>query len=425
MDENNAPSPANEEQPGWAGHPYPSEPYVPEPDESHATVIEQARERRRTTLAVGCLTVLVSFAVAAVVGLAGGFIGARAAQGPLPFTGGSAVVSSAEPVAAAAAAALPSVVNIDVTGTEAPAGNPLPPGHPSLPSTQTPFTGQASGIAYKAAPGGDTYIITNDHVVKGASAIVVTAADGVRRTAKLIGTDPDTDIAVVRIAGKVALIALAPSGSKLAVGQMAIAIGSPFGLQHSVTSGVVSATHRSLPGGSSDNTLGVYPLVDVIQTDAAINPGNSGGALVDRSGRLIGVSSAIYTSSGSSAGIGFAIPVDTATRIADEVIAGGKALHPFLGVVGQTIDDQLATQKKLTVKEGALVVEVTKGTGAEKAGLNSGDVVVSLDTTPIRSMDDLLLAVRLTRVGQTVKLGIIRDGKKMTLTMTVGDKPRP
>ena len=426
MDENDL-TPGKADSPGWAGHTYPSAPYEPEPDENPATVIQQAKDSRRAALVTGCLTVLVSFAVAAVVGLAGGYIGSRAAQGfpPLGTTSGTAGVSSSEPVAAAAAAALPSVVNIDVTGTETPAGGTLPPGHPSVPPSQTaPFTGQASGIAYRAAPGGGTYIITNDHVVKDTSSLFVTAADGTRREGKVIGTDPDTDIAVVSIAARVPLIALVPSGSQLAVGQMAIAIGSPFGLQHSVTSGVVSATHRSLPSGASNNTKGFYPLVDVIQTDAAINPGNSGGALVDRSGRLIGVSSAIYTDTGSNAGIGFAIPVGTATRVADELIASGKAKHPFLGIVGTTVDDQLAAEKKLTVKQGALVVEVTKDTGAAKAGLKPGDVIISLDSTPIRSMDDLLLAVRLTKVGKTVKLGIIRDGKNTTLNMTVGDKPK-
>jgi serine protease Do len=420
-------APVADEPAGWAGHTYPSVPYSPEPDESPATVIEQAKERRRTTLTTGCLTVLVSFAVAAVVGLAGGYIGARAALGPAsPATSTTAVVSpSAEPVAAAAAAALPSVVNIDVTGSNAATGSSaLPPGHPSLPATSTPFSGQASGVAYKATPGGGTYIITNNHVVEGASTVVVTTADGVNRTAKVVGADPDTDIAVVSIDAKVPLIALETKGTSLVVGQVAVAIGSPFGLQHSVTSGVISGTHRSLPDSASSNSTGVYPLVDVIQTDAAINPGNSGGALVDRTGRLVGINSAIYSDSGSSAGIGFAIPVDTATRVADELIATGVAKHPFLGIVGQTIDDQLAAEQKLPVKQGALVVEVTKGTGAEKAGLKAGDVVVSLDSTPIRSMDDLLLAVRQTTIGQKVKLGIYRNGKKTTLTMTVGDKPK-
>jgi S1-C subfamily serine protease len=286
-----------------------------------------------------------------------------------------------------------------------------------------PFSGQASGVAYKAAPGGGTYIITNDHVVADAKTVTVTPPSGERVTATIVGTDPDTDIAVVRIPGTVPLVRLA-SSEKVVVGQMTVAIGSPYGLEHSVSSGVVSGLHRSLPDSYGDTQSGVYPLVDVIQTDAAINPGNSGGALVDRTGSLIGIISAIYSESGSSAGVGFAIPAKSAARIADELIATGKARHPFLGVVGQTVDEILAKEKKLPVTEGALVVEITKNTGASKAGIKPGDVIVALDGTPIRSMDDLILQVRLTSVDQKVTVTLWRQGKKTDVPMTVGDKPK-
>jgi serine protease Do len=310
------------------------------------------------------------------------------------------------------------VVNIDVTGSESSSSTSgLPQGHPDV-----PFSGQASGVAYKSAPDGGTYIITNDHVVAGAKTITVTPPNGGPVKATLIGTDPDTDIAVVRIPGDIPLIRLAAS-EKLVVGQTAIAIGSPYGLEHSVSSGVVSGLHRSLPDGYGD-TAGVYPLVDVIQTDAAINPGNSGGALVDRTGSLIGINSAIYSESGSSAGIGFAIPAKAAARIADELIASGKASHPFLGVVGQTIDESLATEKKLPVNDGALVIEVTPKTGAAKAGIRPGDAIVALDGTPIRSMDDLILAVRRSSVGNKATITLWRQGKKIEVVMTVGDKPK-
>jgi S1-C subfamily serine protease len=238
-----------------------------------------------------------------------------------------------------------------------------------------------------------------------------------------VGTDPDTDIAVIRVPVSIPLIRLA-SSEKVVVGQLTIAIGSPYGLEHSVSSGVVSGLHRSLPDSYGDSQAGVYPLVDVIQTDAAINPGNSGGALVDRTGSLIGINSAIYSDSGSSAGIGFAIPAKSAARIADELIATGKARHPFLGVVGQTVDESLAAEKKLPVAEGALVVEITKDTGASRAGIKPGDVIVSLDGTPIRSMDDLILQVRMTSVDQKVTVTLWRLGKKIDVPMTVGDKPK-
>ena len=381
-----------------------------------------APERQRHLGAASCLTLVLAFAIAAFAGLFAGVAGARWALGGFGGPVRQVTVlgdTTTEPVAAAAAAALPSVVNIDVSGeqTRTAGDSGLPQGHPDV-----PFSGQASGVAYRAAPGGATYVLTNNHVVEGADSIVVTVADGTRLKSTLVGRDPETDIAVVTVPGKVPLAKLGDS-DKLIVGQMVVAIGSPYGLQHSVSSGVVSGLHRSLPDDYGDGTQGVYPLVDVIQTDTAINPGNSGGALVDRTGRLVGVNTAIYSDSGANAGIGFAVPMRTATRIADELIASGKARHPFLGILGQTVDETLAKEEKLPVTEGALIVEVTKGTGAEKAGLKTGDVIVSLDGKPIRSMDDLILAVRRSRVGQTVKLALYRDGKRLDVTMTVGDKP--
>jgi serine protease Do len=391
-------------------------------------VVEAPNERGRLLLHTGCLTFAFAVAVATVAGLLAGLAGARFVMTGTLFgepkntarpPAITAPLPGDEPVAAAAAAALPSVVNIDVAGSDSTTGTSgLPQGHPDV-----PFTGQASGVAYKAAPGGGTYIITNDHVVADAKTITVTPPSGEPVAATLVGTDPDTDIAVLKIPVSVPLLRLA-SSEKVVVGQMTVAIGSPYGLEHSVSSGVVSGLHRSLPDSYGDTPAGVYPLVDVIQTDAAINPGNSGGALVDRTGSLIGIISAIYSESGSSAGIGFAVPAKSASRIADELIATGKARHPFLGVVGQTVDQALAKEKTLPVTEGALVVEITKNTGAAKAGIKPGDVIVSLDGTPIRSMDDLILQVRMTSVDQKVTVTLWRQGKKMDVPMTVGDKPK-
>ena len=220
------------------------------------------------TLAVACIL------VATVVGGVAGVAASRWYSQAGHITT-SVLTSTDEPVAAAAAVALPSVVNIDVTGSTSASG--LPGGHPDVPTG-----GTGSGVAYKSTSDGGTYIVTNDHVVADAKSIVVTPADGSHYDATLVGTDPETDIAVVRISQPVPLISVGDS-EKLVVGQMVIAIGSPFGLQHSVSSGVVSALHLSITTlGSVDATGSVYPLVDAIQTDAAINPGNSGGALVDR-----------------------------------------------------------------------------------------------------------------------------------------------
>lgn len=377
---------------------------------------EGPRARARVPFMLGCTLGLAFLLLATIVGGVGGVAASRWFDESSSSI--SPVVSSTdEPVAAAASLALPSVVNIDVTGSTA-LQSGVPDGHPDVPSG-----GTGSGVAYKSTTDGGTYIITNNHVVDGAKSIVVTPADGERYVATLVGRDPETDIAVVRISKGLALIPRGDS-EKLTVGQMVVAIGSPFGLQHSVSSGVVSALHRSITSNySADTTASAYPLVDVIQTDAAINPGNSGGALVDRSGRLIGIDSAIYTDSGSNAGIGFAIPARTALRIADELIAGVKATHPFLGIEGLTLNESTAKSLGLTKAAGAVIERVIPGTGAEKAGLKKNDVVLAVGTEPVRTMDDLILQVRRTVVGDRVDLKVWRDRAEITVQMTVGDKP--
>lgn len=367
----------------------------------------------------GCLilsTVVIAAVVGALSGL-GGFAVAQWMARPASVRVVEGVTD--EPVAAAAAAALPSVVNLDVE--DRPNGGDsslLPTGHPDI-----PMQSQGSGVAYKSAPGGGTYVITNEHVVVDAAKVVVTLPGGSPADATVVGTDADTDIAVVRVKEKIPLIGVADS-SKLVVGQTVVAIGSPFGLERSVSSGVVSGLHRSLPD-SSDADKGFYPLVDVIQTDAAINPGNSGGPLVDTQGRLVGVNAAIYSDSGESAGVGFAIPSNTVRRIADELIGGGKTTHPYLGIIGETLTAAEAKNRKLDITSGALVVDLTPGSGAAKAGIEKGDVVVTFEGKPVRSMDDLMLFVRGVRVGQSVTLGIVRDGRERPVEVRVGDKPAP
>ena len=368
------------------------------------------------------LAVITALFVGGIAGLAGGFLGARfASMGS--NTGSTArkitVVPSktSEPVVAASAAAVPSVVNIDVSSAPASGGQSgLPDSHSAV-----PIQGSGSGVAYKRAADGGTYILTNNHVVEDARTITVRDSTGKKYKATLVGRDADSDVAVVLVEGSIPTIDLGDSAN-LTVGQTVVAIGSPFGLEHTVTSGVISALGRSLPDFTSD-TEGTYPLVDVIQTDAAINPGNSGGALVDREGRLVGINTAIYSGSGASAGIGFAIPEATATRVAESLIAGDKVGHPFLGVVGQTVTPELAASRKLTVAEGAVVEELTRGSGAAKAKLQVGDVITELDGKSIQSMDDLILQVRRRAVNDTVKLTVVRDGKVMTVNVVVGDKP--
>ncbi|KAF0207950.1 MAG: trypsin-like peptidase domain-containing protein [Actinomycetota bacterium] len=391
------------------------EAYVPPAQPAALPPAPTVVKRPLSAMAVIAIAVVVALLFGTVAGLGSAWVGLRLfnqKQTTLTVVEGS----TEEGVAAAAAAALPSVVNVDVTGDPtSEESSLLPTAHPSV-----PVVGNGSGVAFRAADGGGTYILTNDHVVANAKTIVVTGQDGERRKAQLIGTDPETDIAVIKIDAALPVIKAGDS-EKLVVGQLVIAIGSPFGLQHSVTSGVVSAMHRSLPDSSDSGT--VYPLVDVIQTDAAINPGNSGGALVDRTGALVGIPSAIYSSSGANDGVGFAIPVKSALRVAEALIKTGSVEHPFLGISGQTVTADFAATEKLPVEEGAYVAELTKGTEAEKSGIRKGDVIVKLDTTPIRSMDDLILAVRRKTVGDTVTLSLYRDGKQIEIKMKVGVKP--
>ena len=411
-----APAPPAADVPAYAATP----PTAPGPGEPYAPAAGKPSSGIGAAVAV---SIAVALFVGTLAGAAAGFVGAHVTSGggTLKATKVTVVPSTTEePVVAAAAAAVPSVVNIDVSGQASPSSDSsLPEGHPSTPNT--PISGNGSGVAYKKSDDGGTYIITNNHVVENADTIVVRDAAGKRHDAKLIGRDAETDIAVVKVNDTIPTIDLGDSDQAL-VGQLVVAIGSPYGLEHSVTSGVISALGRSLPDFSS-STSGVYPLVNVIQTDAAINPGNSGGALVDRAGKLLGINTAIYSDSGTNGGIGFAIPEKTATRVAEQLIKGEKVAHPFLGVVGQTVNDALAKEKNLTVNEGALVVELTPNTNAVKAGIKPGDVIVALDDTPIRSMDDLILAVRRHDVGDEVKVKLVRDGKEMTLPMTVGSKP--
>ena len=371
------------------------------------------------------LAVVAALVMGAIAGVAGGFLGGRLSSGGLR-TGPQTVTvipsTTDEPVVAAAAAAVPSIVNIDISGSDVTAGQGgLPNSHPTV-----PLRASGSGVAFKQVSGGGTYIVTNNHVVDNATKITVSDTAGKSYPGTVVGRDADSDVAVVRISEDLPIIGLGDS-SKLLVGQTVVAIGSPFGFEHSVTSGVVSALGRSLSNVGEGSTAG-YPLVDVIQTDAAINPGNSGGALVDRGGKLVGINTAIYSGSStigeaSNAGIGFAIPVNTVARVADELIAGGKVAHPLIGLTGSTVDAEVASTKKLPVQEGALVQSLTAGFGAQKAGVKVGDIVTAIDGSVVRTMDDLILGVRKHTVGSTAKLTIRRGSQTLTLDVTVGDKP--
>ena len=312
----------------------------------------------------------------------------------------------------------PSVVTIAIKGTRKVQHNPFfdDPfferffGQPQ-PPREREFGGGGSGVIVDGIQG---YIITNHHVIEKAKEIKVFLKDGGEYLAELIGSDPGTDIAVLKI-NLSRTISQMPLGdsSLLRVGDFALAIGAPFGLSQTVTSGIISALGR--PQMSSDG------YGDFIQTDAAINPGNSGGALVDLRGQLIGINSAIYTRSGGNIGIGFAIPVNTVKNIMHQIIEFGSVKRGLLGVIISSINKDIAQQLGLEVEKGALIQEVSPNSAAEEAGLLVGDVITKINGEKTETSNDLRNAIGLKRSGESVELIILRDNKEMTVSATLGE----
>jgi putative serine protease PepD len=327
---------------------------------------------------------IVAAILAALLLVTGGYLAAELTEDDTPTTtvrtapAGPVSVRAEEPVAKVADALLPSVVQLETSG------------------------GLGSGVVYKE--GG--LILTAAHVVEGSSAVVVRLSDGRRVDGEVLGTDPATDIALVDAEADDLEPATLALNEPLDVGQVAIAIGSPFGLDSSVTSGIVSAVGRTLQtnGGA----------VSTVQTDAPINPGNSGGALVDRTGRVIGINDAILSGGGDNAGIGFAIPIDTAFQVA-EALERGEA--PTIGFLGVTPVDGTGGDP------GALVTSVIAGSGAAEAGIQDGDLIVRYKSQPIESAADLIAKIRATKPGTTATIEIVREGQRQELTVDIGEPP--
>jgi serine protease Do len=259
----------------------------------------------------------------------------------------------------------------------------------------------------------DGFILTNNHVVEGADEISVTLSNKIKYTAKVIGRDSKTDLALIKIDGAKDLSPVILGDSdKMEVGEWVIAIGDPFGLDNTVTAGIISAKYR--------RNLGTSSYEDYIQTDAAINPGNSGGPLVGTDGEVIGINSAIYSQSGGSVGIGFAIPINMAKDLLPQ-LKKGKIIRGWLGVMIQTITPDLQSKLGLKDTKGALVADVTDGGPGDKAGLKSGDVIVSFDGKEIIDSNDLPMIVAATPVGKNVKMEILRNGTKKVLDVKIGE----
>jgi serine protease Do len=262
----------------------------------------------------------------------------------------------------------------------------------------------------------DGYILTNNHVVENADKVHITMDDGREFDAKVVGTDPKTDIAVVKVeATGLPYMQLADS-DKIEVGDVTLAIGNPFGVGQTVTSGIVSATGRAMG-------MGPDFYEDFIQTDAAINPGNSGGALIDAEGRLIGINTAIISRTGGNNGIGFAVPVNLAKNVMEQLIQTGHVTRGFLGVKIQTVDPKLAKQFDMKDTKGALVSDVSPNSPAEKAGLKSGDVIVEFNGKPVLDSRHLKLAVGATAPGTKARVKVLRDGNTKNLTVTLKELP--
>jgi Do/DeqQ family serine protease len=256
------------------------------------------------------------------------------------------------------------------------------------------------------------YVLTNNHVIEGADRVKVRLNDDREFTATVKGQDSRTDLAVLYINSKDLPVATLGDSDKLEVGEWAIAIGSPFGLEHTVTVGVISAKGRS--------GLGTGTYEDFIQTDASINPGNSGGPLINIDGEVIGINAMIIQ---PGTGIGFAIPVNMAKQILTDLIQQGKVVRPWLGISVQDLTPEMMEHFKVKEKEGVLVGQVYSGTGAEKAGMVSGDIIKSLDDKPVKNVNELVREILKKKVGQKVKVGIIRDGKEMILDVVTSSQP--
>jgi Do/DeqQ family serine protease len=314
----------------------------------------------------------------------------------------------------------PAVVNIATRGTVRERGqNPLLDDPffrrffdvpPDTGPRERPFQSAGSGVIFDAKNG---YILTNAHVVENATEITVTLQDGRDVKAEVLGSDAPSDIAVLKVkADNLTQVALGDS-ARSEVGDFVVAIGNPFGLQHTVTSGIISGLSRS----------GINPdgYEDFIQTDASINPGNSGGALVNLRGELIGINTAILSRSGGNIGIGFAIPVNMARAVMEQLLKYGSVKRGQLGVSMYTVTPDIAHSLGLANATGALVSQVVEGSPADKAGIRTGDVITSVNGQPVKSNSELRNTIGLRRVGDKVEIGLVRDGKPLRVTAVIAD----
>lgn len=329
---------------------------------------------------------------------------------------------SSQPLSAAARRAAPGIVSITASKM-ARGGNPhaedpwfrffFGQRGDQAPSTKTPQVGLGSGVIVSA----DGYLLTNNHVVEGANDIVVQLPDGREAKARLMGTDPETDLAVLKIDLKDLPVVTLGRMEEVQVGDAVLAIGNPFNVGQTVTSGIVSALGRT--------GLGLSTFENFIQTDAAINPGNSGGALIDVNGNLVGINTAIYSRSGGSLGIGFAIPIDLARQVMDGLVRDGQVTRGWIGVQPRDLDAEFAQSFRLPVSEGVLITGVLQDGPASQAGMRPGDVVTRIQGQPVRNTAQLMNQVASLKPQTEAVLGIQRGGQALELKVRISQRPRP
>jgi serine protease Do len=312
----------------------------------------------------------------------------------------------------------PAVVNIDVvekakrsSSMRVPEGFPQIPGFPPFENQPRRQRGTGSGVIISA----DGYILTNNHVAGDADQINVKLADGREMKARRIGADPETDLAVIKIEAQGLPFARIGNSDALEQGEWVIALGSPFGLEQTMTAGIVSATGRDLPGSQ---------FTHFVQTDASINPGNSGGPLVNMQGEIVGINTLIFSQSGTSSGVGFAIPSNLANKVYAQLVKGGKVSRGYLGVLLKSVTPAIARSVGFPGKEGVLVDDIAKDDSpAARAGLRSGDVITEFEGKPVKTPAQLTELVADTPVGRPAQLKFVRDGRVQTATVSLGERP--
>lgn len=317
----------------------------------------------------------------------------------------------------AAKKAMPSVVNISASRSSN-NGNPLlnDPffkrffGEESRPRSERPSS-SGSGVIMSA----QGHILTNNHVIQGASAIEVALADGRQASAKVIGTDPDTDLAVLQIDLKDLPAITLGHSDEANVGDVVLAIGNPFGVGQTVTMGIISALGR--------NSVGINTYENFIQTDAAVNPGNSGGALVDANGNLLGINSAIYSQNGGSLGIGFAIPVSTIKMVMEAIITDGQVVRGYLGISPEDITEEMAESFNIKQTKGSIVAAVVRGGPADQAGVKPGDICVAIDGKPFLNSREMMNQIAQLKPNSKAKLKVVRQSNEIQLDIVVGKRP--